>query len=1714
MPLGFGVTSACRASFHLWFIGFRFGEALHPGPPASSAICLAVINPTTILDKEWHVNQVGADVLIASETSANARVQDIMSTRLRGSGFRCLWGHPTETRHHACSGKAMLRSYALGVAVFSKLPCRPAVQPLPKQLALSCRISECFVRLHCLEVKVISIYGVPRCLPEAAAKNNLLLAWALQRATISCVPALVAGDFNTCPTDLPAWQAFQGLGWVELGAFAAQVHDIHLPCTCKGATRFDTFLLLPSIFQFFSSADVIAEEHLFDSHAPMRLHLRMPGQTPSKWIWPLPRTFDGLMLDSTSLSRSYNQVVAPLKAALSAQTSEQQEGDKLRLWSVAVEEAVSRVISREHSTHQGQNFRCLPRSCRGRCKDVERKIAAPPRLPRPARQGDPAPFDEDTSVLGRQRLRQLRRLTTFKQGLHKFYSGRYQGQLQASGWPVSLDLEWRAICRASGYGSSFPGWAVGWPCFDQFPLHRPSLDFVEELTSLVRFDTEAVQKQAVATKCKLFKFQLQVDAQEFGGSRSFVRLRPPQKPPFTCVLNQTRQAATLTHRHSFHWCTFSVPAPSAFEPLCKVYCAQVAGQVTSIRENKVTVLFPSDDDIVLPLQGFLCRSHYDTSWPGVVASLMEFWSPIWNRDSVSEETDIECWPRYKALVALLQSPCAQIEVDMTNVAAWKHVARRLSPGKATGVCGWHNKDLRLLPEAALADLAMIMQQLLATGFPCSLMQARVAVLSKVLAPVSADQARPITILSCLYRLWARVLCTQVIQSWSLSLPRSITGCVKGRSALDLSYEVQALVEQSLHEGTDLSGLCLDLKKAFNFLPRAPLGDLLCRLGVPFGLAKGWQASLTKVKRCFQVAGSLSPAVSSTTGAPEGDPASVLGMITVCWLFVTLLQGVVQPRAYVDNWSWSSDAPDNHAPALLILDDIVQALSLQIDWTKTYQWATSAVSRSWWTEVGSAFLPTGTCLVRHVKELGSYYQFTKKRALGPFHQRLQDALQRLTRLASDPQDLPTRAKVVHNGVWPFLFFGTEGLLPSLTTVTGLRSAAARAVVGQYQPMSPHAALCFVQGVQDPEVFLLCHHVSQLRRAFRLSPETAALIWDRLLGPPIPSRAVCGPAGALQALLARNDWTVLADGTFKGPLHCSFNLHQASTSFVRAMFDQAWASMVQDNLLHRNGMASAPTPHVAMTQAALARFRPWEQRFLARNMCGGFFSGAEKNTWSRESTGECPLCSALDTRAHRIFTCPALREKREAHQSTLDLVARDFPTWTYMPYVAWPFEASVLQLFLSRLRLPDLAPPPDRHPRFVLFTDASAINTTCPTARLTAWAVVLGRPPAHAPHLQESDLHEDALLPCFSVLGQGSTPGQQTVPRAELAALAWVCKWQYQCPEVEVTVHCDCQPALDLWNRWLLQGWLSVSSCANADLLQDLPRDTRVKAVKIKAHRSETVLQQASLWERWLAAGNEAADAAAKQACSDIPLTFREMAGSAADQCRSQSQLLSKFLRALLDLGVLDAGKRKSEERLQTAAAAASPQTGTLEETLDRIREWRVPVSGHSSFPPSWEENWAGWSFGLAYGRHLVLWLQTLRWHVQPAPPAATWTVSFLEMLLSFCEFSATPPLVENVFQPGSYWDLVTAAKQLQHISLRQLVVCFKAALQRMGQLLRYPVFPCVEVKDVPHLRLFNVVFPSPGLAARPALPGTGWPTLLRALADADNQVDFLSQVKWA
>ena len=1697
-----------------WTVGFRFGEAQNPGPVRlqdASVVTFAVINPTTILDKEWQVNQVGADVLVASETSANARVQGIMSFKFRGLGYRCMWGHPTETRFHAGSGKAMLRSYAQGVAALSKLPCRPALHCLPPAMLHSCRISECFVRLHGFEIKVISVYGVPRCLPEAAEKNNLLLAWAFQRATVSAVPALVAGDFNTEPTALPAWQAFQDLGWGELGAFVAQTHDVHLPFTCKGATRFDTFLLPPSLLQYFHSAEVLDQAHLFDSHAPMLLRLHLPRRSLPRWIWRQPRPFSELLDNPSDLEKAYSTASRAVRPALDPAVPEVQPGDKLQLWSAVVETSVSEVLWSSHKAQpELQPLKGLPRRYRGRCKAAERKQASPPMLPRAGRHGDPEAFDEDTSVLGRQRLRQWRRLRTYEQGLRKFLDGRFRGPLDCSGWPTSLHLEWQAIQNAPGYNGRFYDWVLQWPCFLDFPLQRPSLTFVTDLTSFVRFDVEALQRQSVATKARLFKFQLHVDAKEFGAGRSFVRVRPAQNPPFTCVQTQVEQAARLCQRHAFHHCTFAVNDEALYELHSTVYYAQVPGQVSCLKPGRVTVVFDAADDCVLPSSAKLARYQQDSSWRGIVGSLMTFWSPIWNRDSRQQEEDIEAWPQFQHLLRTCLSPCRDAKVDMLDVSAWCHVARKLSVRKASGACGWHNSELRVLPREALADLAVIVQGLLPHGFPADILKARVAVLSKVALPTQASQARPITVLSCIFRLWARVLCTQVLASWSLQLPPAITGCLKGRSAVDLAYAVQAEVETCLLQAEDLSGLSLDLRKAFNYLPRAPICHLLGVLGVPSTVCTFWHRSLARVQRSFQIHQSLGPELASSTGAPEGDPVSVLAMIAVCWMFVSLLQGVVQPRAYVDNWSWNSDAPDNHGPALLLLQDLVSSLQMQVDWGKTYVWGLTSASRDWWRQIGPAFLPQGVHLelVDHVKELGSFFSFGRRGCGAAFGQRGKEALGRLSKLATDPQGLPVRARVVQCGVWPFLFYGTEACLPSVSVIAGLRSAAARAIVGEHKTLSPWAALCFTPGVQDPEVFLLCHHLSQLRRSFRVAPALAEAIWRNVLEAEVSARSVCGPAGALKHLLARNGWTCSATGRCRGPLHVAFDVHSSPIKEIRKAVETAWANTVHDNFLHRNGLLFAPLPSPDLSCRVFSSFRPWEQKVLARHYSGGFMSGAERNTWSREDTEFCPLCNAVDSKAHRLYHCPALAEPRRAHQDTLQWVREQRPHWTHMAYVAWPEAASVLQLLLQQLRLPALAPPFSSATSLCLFTDASALHTQNTLARLTAWAVVSACRPGEAPELSPWRLESAHLLSTFTVLAQGTTPGLQTVPRAELAAIVWACDWAAQMPLAAVELYSDCQSAVDLWTDWSLFGWDRVAHRSNADLLRPLRPCLNVKVFKVKAHRTEVELAQLCLWDKWLSAGNEAADAAAKAACHDIPEVVRSTAAAVAHQSDSERYRLHSFCKAILDLGPVEVQLRSAARTRATQDSDDFSQL-SLVDFLAGIRQWSVP-SGCSSLPDTWEEDWSGWPYGSQYGSKLLEWLGALRWPPLPVEPQMDHQVSYLELLLSFMTYAEYAPWIEDRACPGQFLQITAASSVLRHWSLRMVVECFRATLKQLSTQLHCNLLPFPEAADVAYLRIFHLKSPCPGLTGRPQLPGP-WADLLKNLASSEQPAEYLLEI---
>ena len=858
--------------------GVRIGEASHPGPYGGSDITFAVINPTAILNKADLVSEVGAQVILASETSATALTQQTMRGPLRSKGYQSFWGNPVPEQLQTKTGVCR-RGLSIGTAVFSQLPARPAIRPYTPEQIASCRISECFVRAGPLEIKVVVVYGWPSSTHDAAARNNLLLAWAFERVTACSLPALIGGDFNMLPQTLPAWECFAQQGWVEAGSYVQQVFGVNLPNTCKQATRNDTFLLPPVLQQYLVHADVLTEALLFDAHSPMRLKFRFPGKFETSLQWRLPRTFADFGPSLPELDEAYKSF-ANFSSSL-GQVPDAQAMTALRTWSQAVEDSVSQVLAgralkEPHLQWPGQ----LPASYSGRCKVRERVARIIPQAPKAARAGHPQPQSETTSVRARQKLRQWRRLHVLLQGVRKLAVVS-----QGPAYTVllrNLLQQWQSIQRAPGYVGGFLAWILDWPEFSMVPITLPDVAYITQLLQVVKFDYEAFAAQEAKVKRDTYRYQVTVDAAGRSASPSFVRIKP--QPPESlqrvqvCVEGQAHQVEVF----SWHRRAYSASCAASLLLNQPVQVAGTTAQLYQAVAGQIKLIFAADDDIVLPPTVHIRQEQFDCSPQGVVGALVNYWSEFWNRDSCQAEWDLEQWPHFRDIVQGLTSPCSVVEIDMNDLSAWLHATHRLPKRKATGpgVCGWHNTDLRLLPPAAVRDLMRILNSPALSGFPPELMLARVAVLGKVASPTLPSQSRPITIMSNLFRLWARVFCQQIISVWSLTLPQSIRGCLKGRCAQDISYGLQQVAESHILANEPCSGLVLDLRKAFNLLPRSPIGHLMQLLGVPGEQVEFWLKSLSRLQRLFQVRDHLGAPLPSTTGVPEGDPISVLGMISL------------------------------------------------------------------------------------------------------------------------------------------------------------------------------------------------------------------------------------------------------------------------------------------------------------------------------------------------------------------------------------------------------------------------------------------------------------------------------------------------------------------------------------------------------------------------------------------------------------------------------------------------------------------------------------------------------------------------------------------------------------------------------------------------------------------------------------------------------------------
>ena len=164
------------------FRGFRYGEALHPGPgsPEDTAanVRVAIVNPTAIHKKEDLLDDLGVHVLGLSETSAVSQVQQQFSKNM---WYKTFCGAPVPPHGRDEESATSLRGLAGGVAICTKLPARSSPSSFSVAMSQTTRLVESMIRFGCLEVRCIAVYGVPQSHADARDLNNALLTTAWER---------------------------------------------------------------------------------------------------------------------------------------------------------------------------------------------------------------------------------------------------------------------------------------------------------------------------------------------------------------------------------------------------------------------------------------------------------------------------------------------------------------------------------------------------------------------------------------------------------------------------------------------------------------------------------------------------------------------------------------------------------------------------------------------------------------------------------------------------------------------------------------------------------------------------------------------------------------------------------------------------------------------------------------------------------------------------------------------------------------------------------------------------------------------------------------------------------------------------------------------------------------------------------------------------------------------------------------------------------------------------------------------------------------------------------------------------------------------------------------------------------------------------------------------------------------------------------------------
>ena len=426
----------------------------------SCRLLVSMSNHAFIDDGRFHSG--GATTSVFSETCATGFVEQKASKQALAAGKHVAYGCKVPKRIFKDQRDCNTKGQARGVAILSQCPLRQCHQQWDQPIWQTSRVVGRFALTQTGPIRVVGIYGYHQGFEDSLLKNEDLLREILHKVSCIDVPTILVGDFNCDVQSLAVWHDMDRMGWIDAALLQQQWDGEQPEMTFKETSRLDYIIFnakAVSAFQGFAVSPQPETDHksvtaYFDwSMVPaMRMHLSMP-RSLEKLQLPRPAILHATV--------SQTQLLA-LDDAIQRQDTDA----AWRLFCTTYENVLDQAYHEHHGTG-------LPNSCKGRGKISFVNRPQSFVLTKQGREGEFNPTGDESSILLRQRIRQIRRLETYTAQRSRLQQATSQN-LPTEKLQMACAATWRAILRSTGFTPTFATWWLG-EVRDDFPFDMPNL---------------------------------------------------------------------------------------------------------------------------------------------------------------------------------------------------------------------------------------------------------------------------------------------------------------------------------------------------------------------------------------------------------------------------------------------------------------------------------------------------------------------------------------------------------------------------------------------------------------------------------------------------------------------------------------------------------------------------------------------------------------------------------------------------------------------------------------------------------------------------------------------------------------------------------------------------------------------------------------------------------------------------------------------------------------------------------------------------------------------------------------------------------------------------------------------------------------------------------------------------------------------------------------